>query len=214
MRKVSEDRPYMETCSRKVSQRVFDVVNGIKGEGHAGVGVALYLAMPSGELSIDPLFKAFLQENGRSPDRAAALNAFRIYVPRVTGGRSCDMCMLPVHSEHEVEGFEKNRWGIKEPPAEFASSRTEGIEQGSLDFVIVPGLGFDKMCNRLGRGKGYYDSLFDRLGQRRREKGMSPAVTIGVCFDEQIVDVVPTESHDYQLDFVVTPTATFKKGTS
>jgi 5-formyltetrahydrofolate cyclo-ligase len=54
------------------------------------------------------------------------------------------------------------------------------------------------MGRRLGRGGGYYDRFLPRL---RRQ-----AVTVGVCFDEQVVDLVPTDPHDWRLQYVVTPT--------
>jgi 5-formyltetrahydrofolate cyclo-ligase len=54
------------------------------------------------------------------------------------------------------------------------------------------------MGQRLGRGGGYYDRFLPRL---RRE-----TVTVGVCFDEQVVDRVPTDPHDWRLQYVVTPT--------
>lgn len=47
---------------------------------------------------------------------------------------------------------------------------------------------------------------------RRRRRRSSADVVKGVCFDEQVVDGVPTESHDSPLDFVLTPTRTFRRG--
>jgi 5-formyltetrahydrofolate cyclo-ligase len=45
-------------------------------------------------------------------------------------------------------------------------------------------------------GVGYYDRLL---------ADMPNAVTVGVAFDEQIVDAVPCEPHDRPLDAIVTP---------
>ena len=53
---------------------------------------------------------------------------------------------------------------------------------------------------RLGRGGGFYDRFLAHA---------KPPIVIGVCFDEQIVDAVPCESHDQRMTIVVTPTNVF-----
>lgn len=62
-----------------------------------------------------------------------------------------------------------------------------------IDLIVVPGVAFDKQRNRLGRGKGYYDKI---LKQTR-------ACKIGVCFDFQYLDQVPTEEHDVCMDLII-----------
>ncbi len=47
---------------------------------------------------------------------------------------------------------------------------------------------------------------------RRRRRRSSADVVKGVCFDQQVVDGIPTESHDCPLNFVLTPTRTFRRG--
>ncbi len=65
-----------------------------------------------------------------------------------------------------------------------------------MDFILVPGLLFSKDGYRLGFGGGYYDRLLAKL---------SPDVPrVGICFEEQVVDFVPTGSYDESLDAVVT----------
>ncbi|HLD18604.1 MAG TPA: 5-formyltetrahydrofolate cyclo-ligase [Candidatus Nanoarchaeia archaeon] len=66
----------------------------------------------------------------------------------------------------------------------------------NFDFAIVPGIAFDEKGNRIGYGKGYYDKLLAN----------SDATKIGLAFDIQIVDEIPAESHDVQMDFIVTET--------
>jgi 5-formyltetrahydrofolate cyclo-ligase len=78
-----------------------------------------------------------------------------------------------------------------EPPA-------DGVV-GVPDLWIVPGIAFDAVGNRLGRGKGFFDGLL-------RE---ATGVTVGLAHDFQIVEKVPVEAHDVRLDFVVTPSQTF-----
>ncbi|EKD27871.1 MAG: hypothetical protein ACD_79C00517G0006 [uncultured bacterium] len=67
-----------------------------------------------------------------------------------------------------------------------------------LDFIIVPGIGFDNSGNRLGRGKGYYDRLLSKLDEK--------TVKIGICFDAQIFDSIPNDKSDQRVDYVVSQT--------
>ena len=66
-----------------------------------------------------------------------------------------------------------------------------------FDLMVIPGVAFDLEGNRLGYGKGFYDRW---LATNR------PKVTVGLAFDLQIVNSLPAETHDQQLDFIVTET--------
>jgi 5-formyltetrahydrofolate cyclo-ligase len=65
-----------------------------------------------------------------------------------------------------------------------------------IDIVIIPGAAFDYSGNRLGYGVGYYDSL---LAERKRKMPV-----IALAYEEQIVDSIPPEEHDVQVDMIVT----------
>ena len=66
---------------------------------------------------------------------------------------------------------------------------------GTFDLIVVPGVAFDRKGNRIGRGRGYYDRfLCQHLDVKR----------IGICFDFQLVDNVPTEPLDIKMDEVIT----------
>ncbi len=67
--------------------------------------------------------------------------------------------------------------GIMEPVGE------EIIQPGDIDFVIVPGRAFDRSCNRVGQGGGFYDAFLTKL----RENCLRCAPS----FDVQILDSVP-----------------------
>ena len=69
------------------------------------------------------------------------------------------------------------------------------------DIVIVPGLGFTKDGKRLGRGKGFYDRYLEN----------SSVVKVGLAFEMQIEDDIPTDNHDVLMDFVVTDKDIYKK---
>lgn len=66
---------------------------------------------------------------------------------------------------------------------------------GDFDLIIVPGVAFDNKGNRLGRGKGYYDRFLCQYPNVKR---------IGICFDFQLVDEVPTEPFDILMDEIIT----------
>lgn len=74
-------------------------------------------------------------------------------------------------------------------------------DYGSIDLAIIPGMAFDAAGHRLGRGKGFYDRF---LAHPR----CSQLKTIGLCFDFQLLETLPTEPHDHNVDHVIiVPTA-------
>ncbi|MGG6550203.1 UNVERIFIED_CONTAM: 5-formyltetrahydrofolate cyclo-ligase, partial [Prevotella sp. 15_C9] len=60
-----------------------------------------------------------------------------------------------------------------------------------IEFIAVPGMSFDSHCNRLGRGKGYYDRLL---------KKVPGAYKLGICFDFQKLNEIPTGKYDWKVD--------------
>ena len=75
------------------------------------------------------------------------------------------------------------------------------IPAQNLDLLLIPGVAFDEKCNRLGQGGGYYDRYLPLL--------RPDCLTVGIAFDEQIVDEIPTGPYDHKVDYVVTPTQIF-----
>ncbi|MEK6557118.1 MAG: 5-formyltetrahydrofolate cyclo-ligase [Candidatus Margulisiibacteriota bacterium] len=61
------------------------------------------------------------------------------------------------------------------------------------DVAIIPCLACDQHRYRLGYGKGYYDRFLTKK-----------TLKIGFCYDFQLVDHLPVESHDIQLDVIIT----------
>jgi 5-formyltetrahydrofolate cyclo-ligase len=68
-------------------------------------------------------------------------------------------------------------------------------------------MAFDKKCNRMGYGKAYYDTFFLNY---TNQYGILPPLA-ALSLDEQVLDHVPTESHDVQLDMVVTPSLIYNR---
>lgn len=105
--------------------------------------------------------------------------------------------LLPVVIDHEhleirrYEGKENLRQGamnISEPAGMLYPTLSR------IDVAVIPGMGFDAEGNRLGRGKGYYDRFLCQIPQ---------AYKIGICFDFQKVDYVPTQVNDIKVDEVI-----------
>lgn len=107
------------------------------------------------------------------------------------------MQFVPV-SAGETPAFLRNP-AASVNPAECAKH----VEPDDIDVLLVPGLAFDKRCQRLGQGGGYYDRFLERVN--------SDCLTVGVAFDEQIVKTVPFDVHDRRVDYVVTPTRTLAR---
>jgi 5-formyltetrahydrofolate cyclo-ligase len=81
-------------------------------------------------------------------------------------------------------------YGILQPAAETPLADLKDA------VVLVPGVAYDRRGHRLGFGSGYYDRWLAGEG-----KGLP---TIGLAFNEQLVDAVPTQPHDVDVDWVVT----------
>jgi 5-formyltetrahydrofolate cyclo-ligase len=65
-----------------------------------------------------------------------------------------------------------------------------------LDIAIIPGIALDEKGGRIGSGQGYYDRLIPNLPITTRK--------VGLVFEDQIVPLVPQESHDKHVDIIVT----------
>ena len=107
--------------------------------------------------------------------------AKQVILPTVNGDD------LILKQYHPNEKMKQGLLGIWEP---------DSVENfvGKVDLVIVPGIAFDRKMNRLGRGKGYYDRFF---------KNNNP-IKIGVGFDFQLLNVIPSTEMDIKMDKIVT----------
>ena len=103
--------------------------------------------------------------------------------------------MTPVAIESLDQGLATERGGLRNP----VGGQAVGLEQ--IDLVVVPGLGFDRQGHRLGRGAGFYDRF---LADPRLRAGRC-----GLCYAEQIVDLIPVTWTDQAMDWLVTDTQVF-----
>ena len=66
-----------------------------------------------------------------------------------------------------------------------------------MEMVVVPAVAYDRKCNRVGRGKGYYDRLLSR----------TRALKVGVAYDFQLIDEMEADPFDVPVDIVITESA-------
>ncbi len=96
----------------------------------------------------------------------------------------------------ELKNFQKelipNKLGIFQPSKEFLRP----FNPKELDFVIVPGIAFDKQGNRLGFGKGYYDKFLSKLSKK--------VPVVALAFEKQLDKQIVCEKHDVPVHRIVT----------
>lgn len=91
-----------------------------------------------------------------------------------------------------IRQLETGPYGIRQPKKE----EIKPVPYEEMDLVLVPGVAFDRKGNRLGRGKGYYDRFLKKLPK--------DTLTIGLCFDFQVAESIPTLPHDIPVHMLLT----------
>ena len=89
-----------------------------------------------------------------------------------------------------------NKYSIKEP--KLVLQNIVPLEQ--IDVILLPLVGFDKNCNRLGMGGGYYDRTLTQWHNNRHQH----TALIGVAHRCQQVAKLPIEPWDIPLDQITT----------
>jgi 5-formyltetrahydrofolate cyclo-ligase len=136
--------------------------------------VACYVAMP-GEVRVDAIVEQCWQEN-----RMVCVPAFRPEIEAYALARidrDSDMVL--------------GLYDILEP------ADHDWVSVDRVDLMLVPGLAFDLAGGRVGHGKGYYDRILEGAAGNRPAK-------IGLAFEFQVFEQVPTNSSDVKMDMVVT----------
>jgi 5-formyltetrahydrofolate cyclo-ligase len=157
-----------------------------------GRRIAAFLGMP-GEVDLRPAFEE------------AWRRGVRLFVPRILSLRRGAMTFVPYERDTRLQ---PNWFGIDEPVVPL--SRRVGTLQ--LDTILVPLVGFDSHCHRLGMGAGFYD----RVLQRRRA-GPQPfhrPRLIGVAYAVQRLERIDPAPWDVALDMVVTERGVIRRDDS
>jgi len=109
--------------------------------------------------------------------------------------RSWERKRLIFQAEVKDAPFLINRYGIKEP----LPNPKQELKPSMLDIVLLPLVGFDRLGNRLGMGKGYYDRTFGGNNCLWRRP-----LLIGLAHGEQECKSLVSQSWDIPLDMIVT----------
>ena len=123
----------------------------------------------------------------------AALEAGKtVVLPRVDPGTR----MLELRSIRDPAAeVEYGYRGIREP-----ARRCPLLAPTAIDWVLVPGVAFDRTGRRIGYGGGYYDRLLPLLAP--------DAALVAGAFDLQLVPTVPAGTHDLAVQLIVTESTT------
>ncbi|MEE2661791.1 MAG: 5-formyltetrahydrofolate cyclo-ligase [Pseudomonadota bacterium] len=135
--------------------------------------VSAYWPLP-GEIDVRPLIYELLQRE------------VSVLLPSSTGRKK----PLVFRSWEEGVDLVDSGMGFMEPDT--------GATILSPDLLIVPLLGFDANCNRLGYGGGYYDKSLRALRQNLN------ICAVGVAYEEQEFCEIPIDKYDEPLDMVIT----------
>ena len=139
-----------------------------------------FYAADNFEVDLRPLFKKFCGQK-------------RFYLPRFNAATSLyDMVMITDFEHDLIVG----KYGISEPKDGLEKASQKELE--SMLF-LVPGVAFDSECQRLGRGKGFYDRLL-----------LTKKFSVGVFFECQRAGKIPIEEHDIALDLIITEKSIYK----
>jgi len=168
-----------ETVSRQIVKRLFSLPN------YQRAGTVLFYVDVRNEVRT----KAALPE---------VLKAGKQLVVPFCVGRDLELFRL-----WELNELTAGRFGILEPRRDLRDRPDRRVLPADLDFLIVPGVAFDREGGRMGHGHGFYDRLLAQV---------PPAVpTVGLAFECQMVSATPMEPHDRPLDAVITEQGVYSK---
>lgn len=174
-----------ESRSRQACEHVLAHPLFAQKEEHAELTVCTYMPFRS-ELDITSVL-AWCWQQG-----------IKVLVPRANRLERS----LHLHWIKSYDDLETGAWGIREPK----TTVEEWDRNTPIDVIIVPGLAFDIQGGRLGYGGGYYDR-FIRSCQRA---SWDDPIQLAVAFDMQLVDKVPMEEHDLEIDIIITESGIVK----
>lgn len=171
--------------SAVICARLVDLLD--RSDSAAPHTVAVYAAMGS---EVDPAAFA----------AAAAARGWRVAYPCMFSAAEAAACCQRMCMRAVAAGDASAAPFIAHPTRAFAvtdidSSRFPIVPAEAFGMIVVPLVAFDRAGARLGYGGGCYDRYLTML---------SPACQIiGIAFDEQRVDHVPTDAHDLPLSHII-----------
>ena len=168
--KILASRAGRESSYKALTANLLELVSQLDAQS-----VALYLSFGTEPSTTD--FISSLLKNG-----------IEVLVPKVLPDET-----LAWYKWDGVSATTSNL-GMKEPD----ESKLQAVSIQETDLLLIPALAVDRMGNRLGRGKGYFD---------RELSTLSSSKVYAVCFEDEVLESLPSEDHDQRVSGVVTEVA-------
>ncbi|ODQ68210.1 nagb/rpia/CoA transferase-like protein [Nadsonia fulvescens var. elongata DSM 6958] len=168
--------------------------------------IAVYMHMDEGEVQTTHII------------RNAFADKKRVFLPKIVPlpqhlqrikfkSHLKELYMLEVENMDAVNSLQPHgNYQLREP-----ETGTNAFDAGGLDLIVVPGVGFSRSCERIGHGKGFYDSFFNQHIEwsHKHKKCIPFLVAIGA--NEQLVEAIPREEHDHILDAAIIADRVYRK---
>lgn len=117
--------------------------------------------------------------------------------------------MIKINSLEEINQLKpQGKYNIREPQLKEGQTN---FDYGGLDMIVLPGMGFTANCERIGHGKGFYDSFVTRHFNWSHQNGKPNPVLVAVGAEQQLVTDLPVEKHDRLVDAVIIDDQLFRK---
>lgn len=134
------------------------------------------------------------------PAALAAARGWRVAYPCMLSASDAAACSQRMCMRAVSAGDASEIPFIAYPTRAFAATDVDSdhfpiVPAAELDMVVVPLVAFDRTGARLGYGGGCYDRYLPTLS--------ATCQVVGIAFDEQRVDHVPTDAHDLPLSHIV-----------
>ena len=108
------------------------------------------------------------------------------------------ICVPVIEANGQPLKFREWRPGCRMVDGPFGARVPEGGDWLEPEIVIAPLVAFDRGCNRLGYGGGFYDRTLERLRAKRL------TLAIGFAYAAQEAAELPLDATDQRLDLIVT----------
>lgn len=90
----------------------------------------------------------------------------------------------------DIDEVSPGYWGIPEPMTDEEAFADEA------ELIVVPAIAYDRRGYRIGYGGGYYDRFL--------KKTPGHITTVGLAYDEQLIERIPTDEWDVPVKIVIT----------
>ncbi len=178
-----------KTIIRKSLREKLETLTDAQRHAKSHAACAHLLASP--EFQAASVIMIYLSTPGEVDTASVALKAWQdgktVLAPKVSWEQRH---MLPIEINSLTSGLTTSGPGIREPVS------GNPIPLNLIDLVIVPGVGFTRAGQRIGRGMGFYDRFL--------AEGEFMGLSCGLAFEEQVVENLPVLDHDIPLSMLVT----------